>query len=467
MSSNFNQPTSTKDKEQFRVAIVGAGVGGLLLAILLDRAGIDYSIYERAKEVKPLGAVMALNAGALAALEQLGLYEPLKEVSLPSGKFKIYKGDMTLIAGVEGVPEEVLGYKHAIFARPGLYDLLLSRISQGKIHFNKKVIAIEQNEKEAKITCSDGTSYSGDVLVGADGAYSAVRQGLYKQMQEKKILPTLDSRELNKGFICMVGTTQPLSLEKYPGIDSKVADLNQILGQGNSYCWSAFTVPGNRICWNVISQLDSLDDAEKQKLKNAEWSSEANDAMIAEVKDFLIPLGGTLGDLIEATPREIISRVFLEDKMFETWNHGRVALLGDACHKLLPSAGLGAVTAMQDSVALANSLYDMKSQSYEGVKDALQDYRDERYSRVVDQYKASKADAKIIYGQTWIERIIRHVVLNYLPESVKVKGGYKGMEYRPQAVFLPQVPVRGTGFVLPQKVSERYQREQQQLATAV
>ncbi|KAG0280766.1 hypothetical protein BGZ95_008792 [Linnemannia exigua] len=400
MSSNYNQSAPSKDKEQFRVTIVGAGVGGLLLAILLDRAGIDFSIYERAKEVKPLGAVMALNAGALAALEQLGLYEPLKEVSLPaSGKFKIYKGDMTLIAGIEGLPEEILGYKHVVFARPGLYDLLLSRIPQDKIHFNKKVIAVEQNENEAKITCSDGTSYSGDVLVGADGAYSAVRQGLYKQMQEKKILPALDSQELNKGFICMVGTTQPLSLEKYPGIDSKVANLNQILGQGNSYCWSAFTVPGNRICWNVICQLDSLDEAEKQKLKNAEWSSEANEAMIAEVKDFLIPLGGTLGDLIEATPREIISRVFLEDKMFETWNYGRVALLGDACHKLLPSAGLGAVTAMQDSVAMANCLYDMKSQSYEGVKDALQDYRDERYSKVVDQYKASKADAKIIYGQ--------------------------------------------------------------------
>lgn len=51
--------------------------------------------------------------------------------------------------------------------------------------------------------------------------------------------------------------------------------------------------------------------------------------MIAEVKDFLIPLGGTLGDLINATPSDIISRVYLEDKMFETWNHGRVALIGD------------------------------------------------------------------------------------------------------------------------------------------
>lgn len=128
-----------------------------------------------------------------------------------------------------------MGYDHIAFARPDFYDLLLARIPPGKIHFSKKVISIEQNEKEAKITCSDGTSYSGDVLVGADGAYSAVRQGLYKQLLEKKVLPPLDAQELNKGFVCMVGTTKELSLASYPGIDSKEASINQILGQGNAY----------------------------------------------------------------------------------------------------------------------------------------------------------------------------------------------------------------------------------------
>lgn len=128
-----------------------------------------------------------------------------------------------------------MGYDHIAFARPDFYDLLLARIPPGKIQFNKKVISVKQNEKEAKITCSDGTSYSGDVLVGADGAYSAVRQGLYKQLQEEKALPPLDAQELNKGFICMVGTTKELSLVDYPGIDSKEASINQILGQGNAY----------------------------------------------------------------------------------------------------------------------------------------------------------------------------------------------------------------------------------------
>lgn len=61
--------------------------------------------------------------------------------------------------------------------------------------------------------------------------------------------------------------------------------------------------------------------------------------MIAEVKDFLTPFGGTMGELISATPRDKISRVFLEDKLFETWHAGRTVLIGDACHKVLEKKG--------------------------------------------------------------------------------------------------------------------------------
>lgn len=129
-----------------------------------------------------------------------------------------------------------IGYNIAIFARTDLYDLLLARIPPGKIHFNKKVIAIDQNENGTRITCSDGTSYSGDILVGADGAYSGVRQELYKQMQEMRILPAVDTQAMDKGFICMVGTTRPLDPSEYPGVDDEVANINQIIGRNSSYC---------------------------------------------------------------------------------------------------------------------------------------------------------------------------------------------------------------------------------------
>ncbi|KAF9134469.1 hypothetical protein BGW39_006929 [Mortierella sp. 14UC] len=460
-----SKPPPLSDGKNPHVMIVGAGLGGLLLATLLDKAGIAYEIFERAKEVKPLGAVMTLNAGVFPALEQLGLYEELVKISLPVTGTSIFHGDMTEIITLKTKLADIIGYDHIVFPRPEFYDMVLSRVPLEKIHFSKKVLSLEQNKEGVMIRCADGTTYHGDILVGADGAYSGVRQALYRRLAKEETLPSSDADELNKGFICMVGTTRPLDLEKYPGVDGKGASIYQVVGRNSNYSWSVFTIPGNRICWSVKLQLLTVEEATQHKFRNSEWGSETSDPMIKEVRDFLIPMGGTLGDLIDASPRETISRVFLEDKLFETWHHGRTVLLGDAAHKLLPSAGLGAVTAMQDAVVLANCLYEMKGLASTDITDAFVAFKNERYPKLQVQYAASRTSAKLMYGQSLFDKLLRVVVFNLLPESLQLKGGYKGMEFRPQASFLPQVPVRGTGFVLPQKPSQRYQAEQDKLIT--
>jgi 2-polyprenyl-6-methoxyphenol hydroxylase-like FAD-dependent oxidoreductase len=94
---------------------------------------------------------------------------------------------------------------------------------------------MEQHDNSAIIHCADGTSYKGDIVVGADGAYSGVRQAMYKSLAEEGKLPSSDAVQLNKGFICMVGTTRPLDPARYPGIDDTIANCNQIIGD-NKYC---------------------------------------------------------------------------------------------------------------------------------------------------------------------------------------------------------------------------------------
>ncbi|KAG0376747.1 hypothetical protein BGX24_007293 [Mortierella sp. AD032] len=454
-------PPPLSDGKNPHVMIVGAGLAGLFLAILLEKAGIPYQIFERVKEIQPLGAVMSLNAGILPVLEQLGLYEELLHISLPvTGEFKIYNSDLALILAPKNVSAEAIGYNHIVFARPDFYNLLLSKVPREKVHFSKKVMSLEQNREGVMVRCADGTTYHGDILVGADGAYSGVRQTLYKRLSKAGTLPPSDGEELNKGYICTVGITAPLDPIKYPGIDAKDANINQIIGNNSPYSWSVFTIPGNRICWNVKRQLATIEEATDLKLKNSEWGPETSAPMIKQVRDFLIPFGDkTLGDLIDATPQETISCVFLEDKLFDTWNHGRTVLIGDACHKLLPSAGLGAATAMQDAVVLANCLYEMNGLSSDDVDETLSDFQTKRFPIVKAQYEASKTSAKLIYGQSLVERFMRMVVFNWLPESTKMKGAYKGVEFRPQASFLPQIPARGTAPVLLQKISKRYQRE--------
>ncbi|KAF9184274.1 hypothetical protein BGZ50_003790 [Haplosporangium sp. Z 11] len=412
-------PPVNADGRTPHVMIVGAGLAGLLLGILLDRASIPYQIYERSKTIRPLGAVMSLSPNVMPVFEQLGLFEDLENISLPSRKFNIMTGRLETLGSFQSdnVQQEAIGYDSCVFARPQLYELLLSKIPSENIHFGKKILSLEQNHSGVMIRCNDGTTYHGDILVGADGAYSGVRQGLYKSLQNSGRLPESDAQEMNKGFVCMVGTTVPLDPAEYPGVDKDVSQAYQIIGEGTPYCWSSISVPGNRICWNAIKQLANVKQAEDYAIRNSEWGPDSNEEMIHEVKDFPIPDGHTLGDLISATPKETVSRVFLEDKLFETWHHGRTVLIGDAAHKLLPSVGQGAVTAMQDAVILANCLYDLKSTSHEDIEAALQDYQGQRYPHVKEQYEGSKMNAKVIYGQTLLERFTRHVVLNYLPRS--------------------------------------------------
>ncbi|KAF8925185.1 hypothetical protein BGZ58_001060 [Dissophora ornata] len=461
MSATASFPSQlppVNDGKTPHVMIVGAGLAGLLLAILLDRAGIPYEVFERAKEIKPLGALMSLNTNILVALEQLGLLPEVEEISKPNSDLHVYNDDLSKI-GLFEVPneKEVLGYDRLAFARPRLYQLLLSKVPPSKIHFSKRVMSMEQNKEGVMIRCSDGTTYHGDLLVGADGAYSGVRQGLYKLMQKDNLLPVEDTEELSKGFICMVGTTDPLDPKEYPGLEDERSCANVIIGKGSPYTWSAFTVPENRICWNVVVQLSSLAQSQEHKFRNSEWGPESNEEMIKEVEHFKTPFGHTMGELIASTPRDGISRVYLEDKLFETWHHGRTVLIGDAAHKLLPSAGQGAVTSMQDAVVLANCLYDLRSTSISDVTEALKDFKEQRYPQVKEQYEASKMNAQVLYGQTWYERLIRYGIFNYMPKSVQMKNVTKGTAIRPQATFLPFVPKRGSSPVIPQRPSRRLQ----------
>ncbi|KAG0205652.1 hypothetical protein BGX28_002768 [Mortierella sp. GBA30] len=447
-----------------KVLIVGAGLAGLLLAILLERANIPYKIFERASTLKPLGAVMCLNANILPVFEQLSLLDELMALSLPSYSLNLLQGDLSLIAEIKMKNvKELVGYDYIVFPRPDLYNLLLSKIPKEKVHLGKKVLSIQQNEHGVMIRVADNTTYHGDILVGADGAYSGVRQSLYKELEKHGKLPAEDAKQMYINYSTIVGTTNSLDASFHDDLKDPFTHNSFMIGIDSPYTWSTFTMPGNRICWSVNIQLDAR-ESEDESFRNSEWSSDTNQGLIKEIYEFKTPYG-KLGKLIDATENDRISKVYLEDKLFKTWHHGRTVLIGDAAHKLLPSAGQGAVNAMQDAVILANCLYDLSSVTLEGISDALKDYRDQRYSHVLAQYEASKRNAKIMYGQTWWERLARNIVFKYLPESARTKNLVHELSYRPQATFIPQVPNRGTSEVIPQKQSKKYEDVQKQ-ATA-
>ncbi|KAG0373249.1 hypothetical protein BGX24_011947 [Mortierella sp. AD032] len=323
-----------------------------------------------------------------------------------------------------------------------------------KIHLGKKVASLEQVHDGVTVTFGDHTTARGDILVSADGAHSAVRKHLYKAMDKQGLLPQSDTKEMSRGYISLVGTTDALDPAKYPGVLKEESECYYVIGDKDTpYTWVTFAVPGDKICWSVIIQLGVADDADEQ-FKAADWVPQHNEKMMDSIRHFKTPYG-TMGDLFDVTQAEKISKVYFEDMLFETWNHERAVVIGDAAHKILPSSGAGAVNALQDAVLLANHLYDIHSTNHDSILTALDEYKDERFNTIKDQYPQSYVSAKLPYGHTFSERVLRHLVFNWLPKSMQLKQLVKDSAYRPQANFLPQAPKRGSQDVVAQRPSRR------------
>ncbi|KAG0255405.1 hypothetical protein BG011_005151 [Mortierella polycephala] len=449
------------------VLIVGAGLGGLMMGALLERTGINYCIFERAVKVKPLGSVMALGANILPVFEQLGLLDELHKISLPVPSMEIYDADLNLKGSMKlGKHKDISGYKSIVFARPDLYELMLKQVPPQKIMMGKRVLRTEEKDDHVFIYCSDNSTYQGDILIGADGAYSGVRQNLYKHLDTKGLLPKSDLGDFTIASTLATGVAKPADPDKYPQLKDPFVHFSSVMGGGRRV-WSSVNVPGNQICWTLIYQFKDYAEAKEQHFRNSEWAPEMNEAMLKEYYNDPCPYGGIMGDLIDATPKDLVSKVFVEEKLFETWFHGRTVLIGDACHKILPGAGQGAVNAMQDAVILANCLYELADATPKSVTTAFQDYYNQRYPHAKAVLKYSQFISNTMNGQNWRERALRHILLNYIPEWVQNRNYAKQAEYRPQAAFLPLVENRGTGHVLPQKASRRYAEELKKRAIPV
>ncbi|KAF9157368.1 hypothetical protein BGX20_003981, partial [Mortierella sp. AD010] len=353
------------------VLIIGAGLAGLMLGATLESANIPYHILERASELRSLGSAIALSGNVFPAMEQLGIYEELKSVSLPHYSIDFYDKRLN-----------PLGSKYA---------------KEHKIIMGKKVLRTSESDSRVTVYCSDNTIYECSILVGADGAYSAVRQSMYKKLDEQGKLPSSDREGFSIGYINMVGVSYPPNPEKYPILNDKSRSYFRVtVGDDDESC-CLVTGPDNLICWGIQLQIPEA-KAREQHFRNSEWGPESIDGMLNQFADFPCAFGGVMKDLFDSTSKNLISKVFLEEKVFQTWYHGRSVLIGDACHKLLPGAGQGANTAMKDAIVLANCIYNMKSISDKGVKDVFANYYRQRYPEAESMTKTSAIYTKVMYG---------------------------------------------------------------------
>ncbi|KAG0293833.1 hypothetical protein BGZ97_005235 [Linnemannia gamsii] len=434
------------------VIIAGGGLGGLFLGALFEKSGTPYIILERSSTVKAMGSAISIGATLLPLFDQLGLLDDFVAIGKPSVRCLVNReGDQVSFVNDFELWKEYTGYQDYMIGRPELHNLLLRQIPPEKMHFGKRVLTIKEEDNRVKVITADGSSFEGDILVGADGAYSAVRQRLYDILRKEGKLPKSDQEDLPFSCTCLVGQTKPLDPEKYPLVKEPLCQFLTTLGKDKPYSWALFTTAQDSICFVVIHHLDKVSSkvAEEQRfrsLENAEWGPCTAKAMCEQTRAFPIPGGSsltTMGDIYDLTPPELISKVMLEEKVFDTWSHGRIVLLGDACHKMTPSAAQGAMVAMHDAAALANLIYALPSNyTTKDIDAAFQEYKEERYPPALESFKSSQLMGKAI--DKGIGGMVGRFIMQHKPDwlwRMILKGMVKN---RPLVGFLRPVPAKGT-----------------------
>ncbi|KAF9396804.1 hypothetical protein BGX21_009406 [Mortierella sp. AD011] len=273
----------------FKVLIAGASFGGVTLAILLERAGIAYELFEASPSISALGGAVVLGPTVMPLLEQLGLLEKVQNISKKLKTMHLVEENMDRIGEIDLTRhKQQTGYDSLVTTRSDLLSLLVSHIPEKKIYFSKRIVAFMANKEFVVIRCADDESYKGEILVGADGAFSKIRELLYHQLAKKGILPRSDAAAmaidtavalatatsptgqftpdqqieaaegelLGGGHVSLVGVTRPMNASSFPILRETDSRSNTVINDQSQHTWSYFTVPGNRICWSVNLQLD-------------------------------------------------------------------------------------------------------------------------------------------------------------------------------------------------------------------
>src|SRR3989442_9002357 len=168
-----------------RVLLAGGGIGGLTAALALLRAGIEVEVYEQAAELREVGAGVQLAANGTRVLYELGVGEELKALSCEAqGKeIRIWNtGETWKLFDLGQVAIERYGYPYFTVYRPDLLTVLeraVRRAQPGAIRLASKAVGFTQTEEKVTLNLEGGATATGDVLIGADGVHSRIRQGLF------------------------------------------------------------------------------------------------------------------------------------------------------------------------------------------------------------------------------------------------------------------------------------------------
>lgn len=363
-----------------RVLIVGGGIAGLTLGALLKQQGMRPEIVERTQHYGGVGYVLALWPAGADILKGLGLYPALAEVGMPGATFEIcgQHGRLLHRSSFAAV-EERFGSAYLI-ERSRLLEILRGGAEGLSLRMGVSVDRLDQRDEEVRVTFSDGTAGTYDLVVGADGLRSRVRELAFGPVRPR--------------YMGLTGWAFWLPPELLPA-----ATAREYWGAGRFV--GLYPAPGALCGFVAAPASEGTPDPVERRL----------DRLRATFAGFGGVVPAALASLDD--PARIWHDDFLDLRM-PTWHRGRVVLLGDSAHAMLPTAGIGASMAMESAAVLADELTRTDSRY---VGRALERFHARRKPRVDKVQRESRLLGKTIEITSPAAVAIRDALMRRAPEA--------------------------------------------------
>ena len=313
------------------IAIVGGGLGGLATAQALKTFGISAHVFETAPALGEIGAAVGTSPQAVKVLRAIGVgakvdaiadrFQGLYTRNMQTGEFLEFRDPKDT--------EQKFGAPSYTFHRADLLDALAEGLDASTVHLGHRLTGLVEHDDSVTLTFANGATVEADIVIGADGVRSTIRQALYGEDQPE-YTGQMAWRALLKG-----SDVPPECLEPNGRI--------QWMGSGRHFI--AYYIRHKELV-NIVTQQDTEEWVEES------WSRAGDpDEMRASFPNPEQRLATLMNLITDCSKWGLFTR-----PLTDNWGRGRVQLIGDAAHAMLPNIGQGACQAFEDAYIIARWL---------------------------------------------------------------------------------------------------------------
>ncbi len=399
-------PSATK-AFQGHILIIGGGIGGTALALFLKKAGIACTVFEAHAYQQAIGGGLGLAPNGMNVLAALGLAEETKARSGLALENTFYNQQGRILARFENGTIAKYGQPGVGILRATLHDILIEAAKKQGIalEFEKRLQSISCDDQHVTAYFTDGTSSTGDLLIGADGVNSQTRRIILPDAPKPQYVGLIGIGGVTPGSV--VATMSKREKESFNFTSGATGFFGYMGIENGDLMWWANLPQERELTREQLADL-SLEHIQKEMLAIFKGYHEPIEKMIRNTHS---PVKHNIHDIMS----------------LPTWHKARVLLIGDAAHAVSPNSGQGASMALEDAMYLAHLLRD--SGDYAQVFDQFEAHRKPRVERIVAEGRRLSNQKEVV---TPFQQKIREVMMMIFINLFGQKGQDWLYSYRVQ-----------------------------------